>query len=47
MIEKVTVAGSGGTKLDPVRERIARRAAKEFKHGHYVNLGNDLKVCYM
>ncbi len=26
-------------KLDPVRERIARRAALEFKNGMYANLG--------
>jgi 3-oxoacid CoA-transferase len=36
-IEKVTTSSGGATelKLDPVRERIARRAAKEFKDGHY------------
>jgi 3-oxoacid CoA-transferase len=38
-IEKVTVAGSGGTKPDPNRDRIVRRAAKEFRDGMYVNLG--------
>lgn len=41
-IEKVTVNVSDPTKakkLNPVRERIARRAALEFKNGMYANLG--------
>jgi 3-oxoacid CoA-transferase len=37
-IEKRTVLG-GATELDPVRERIARRAALEMRDGFYVNLG--------
>jgi 3-oxoacid CoA-transferase len=37
-IEKRTVRG-GATEIDPVRERIARRAALEMKDGFYVNLG--------
>jgi acyl CoA:acetate/3-ketoacid CoA transferase beta subunit len=37
----VTLAGSSSTggKVDPNRDRIVRRAAKEFKDGMYVNLG--------
>ncbi len=37
-IEKRTVRG-GATEIDPIRERIARRAALEMKDGFYVNLG--------
>jgi 3-oxoacid CoA-transferase len=37
-IEKRTVSG-GAAEIDPVRERIARRAALEMKDGFYVNLG--------
>jgi 3-oxoacid CoA-transferase len=37
-IEKRTVRG-GATEIDPVRERIVRRAALEMKDGFYVNLG--------
>ena len=42
-IERVTLAGSSSTggKLDPNRDRIVRRAAKEFKDGMYVNLGKE------
>jgi len=38
-IEKRTLRGSGAGPGDPTRERIVRRAAKEMKDGHYVNLG--------
>lgn len=39
-IEKLTLFGSGvGGKVDKNRDRIVRRAAKEFKDGMYVNLG--------
>jgi len=38
-IEKLTLAGSGESKADANRDRIVRRAAKEFKDGMYVNLG--------
>jgi 3-oxoacid CoA-transferase subunit B len=37
-IEKRTLRG-GAMDIDPVRERIARRAALEMKDGFYVNLG--------
>jgi acyl CoA:acetate/3-ketoacid CoA transferase beta subunit len=39
----VTLAGSSATggKVDPARDRIVRRAAKEFKDGMYVNLGKS------
>ncbi|MBK5256147.1 MAG: 3-oxoacid CoA-transferase subunit B [Vicinamibacteria bacterium] len=37
-IEKRTVSGEA-TEIDPLRERIARRAALEMKNGFYVNLG--------
>lgn len=37
-IEKLTVHGHQ-EELDPIKERIARRAALEFKHGMYANLG--------
>lgn len=40
-IERVTLAGTSNTggKTDPARDRIVKRAAKEFKDGMYVNLG--------
>ena len=38
-IEKVTLAGAGAVKPNANRDRIVRRAAKEFKDGMYVNLG--------
>lgn len=41
-IEKLTVRAAGGqssTKADPNRDRIVKRAAKEFRDGMYVNLG--------
>lgn len=34
-IERKVVKGSGTKKFDPTRERIARRAALEFKDGMY------------
>jgi len=42
-IERVTVAGTSNTggKTDPARDRIVKRAAKEFKDGMYVNLGKS------
>lgn len=38
-IEKLTIAGAPSGKADANRDRIVRRAAKEFKDGMYVNLG--------
>jgi 3-oxoacid CoA-transferase len=38
-IEFRTVAGTAGKKDSPVRERMARRAARELRDGYYVNLG--------
>ena len=40
-IERVTLAGGSATggKTDPNRDRIVKRAAKEFRDGMYVNLG--------
>lgn len=39
-IEKLTLAGaSGGGKADKNRDRIVKRAAKEFRDGMYINLG--------
>ena len=38
-IEKITTAGTGASAPDPNRDRIVRRAAKEFRNGMYVNLG--------
>ena len=38
-IEKRTLRGQEGGDTDPLRVRIARRAAKEMKDGDYVNLG--------
>ena len=38
-IEKRTLRAEGGVDIDPRRERIVRRAAREMKDGDYVNLG--------
>jgi 3-oxoacid CoA-transferase len=38
-IEKRTLRGQESADQDPVRQRIARRAAREMKDGDYVNLG--------
>ena len=38
-IEMRTVQGSAGKKETPVREWMARRAARELRNGYYVNLG--------
>lgn len=39
-IERLTLAGAtGGGKSDAARDRIVKRAAKEFRDGMYVNLG--------
>ena len=38
-IEKLTLAGTSSGKADANRDRIVKRAAKEFKDGMYVNLG--------
>jgi len=38
-IEKVTLAGSGGAKVNAARELIVKRAAMDLADGMYVNLG--------
>lgn len=38
-IEKLTIAGGPVAKFDQNRDRIVRRAAREFRDGMYVNLG--------
>lgn len=38
-IERLTEEGAGNVKLTPARERIVKRASKEFSNGMYVNLG--------
>lgn len=38
-IEKLTLAGKSVGKADSNRDRIVKRAAKEFRNGMYVNLG--------
>ncbi len=35
----MTETDASAKKLDPIREKIARRAAIEFKNGMYANLG--------
>lgn len=37
---------STGGKVDPARDRIVRRAAKEFQDGMYVNLGKYCARCF-
>jgi 3-oxoacid CoA-transferase len=36
---RTTAGGAASGKQDPVRERMARRAAQELRNGYYVNLG--------
>jgi 3-oxoacid CoA-transferase len=38
-IERLTEEGAGNVKMNPTRERIVKRASKEFTNGMYVNLG--------
>lgn len=46
-VERVTFraeSGEGGGKVNPARERIAKRAVLELSHGMYVNLGIGIPV---
>ncbi len=36
---RTTADAANAGRVDPVRERMARRAAQELRHGYYVNLG--------